>query len=266
MEADMNPRGLSVVITGASRGLGEALARDLARRGAKVVLVARGKEDLDRVVQEIRRDGGEAHGLPADIGDKRSTYAIAGAAAALVGPIDLLIHNASTLGKVPLDLLLDTECEDLEQVLATNLVGPFRLTKAVAGSMALRRRGLIVHISSDAAVSAYPRWGAYGVSKAALDHLARTWAVELAETGVRVLTVDPGEMRTKMHADAIPEADPASLADPADVAARIVTVITRCDGIESGARVEASSYPAAAPAGSNAGSVTGEISHLEAAL
>lgn len=241
----MNLRGLSAIITGASRGLGEALAHELARRGAKVVLVARAKEDLDRVVQEIRQAGGEAHGLPADVGDKRSTYAIAGAAAALVGPIDLLIHNASTLGKVPLDLLLDTDCEDLEQVLAVNLVGPFRLTKAIAGSMALRGRGLIVHISSDAAVSAYPRWGAYGVSKAALDHLARTWAAELAGTGVRVLSVDPGEMRTKMHADAIPDADPASLADPADIAARVAAMIEGIESIESGARLEASRYAAA---------------------
>jgi len=241
----MNPQGLSVVITGASRGLGEALARDLARRGARVVLVARGKEELDRIVREIRQAGGEAHGLPADVGDKGSTYAIAGAAAALVGPIDLLIHNASTLGKVPLDLLLDTDCEDVERVLAVNLIGPFRLTKAIAGSMVLRRRGLIVHISSDAAVSAYSRWGAYGVSKAALDHLARTWAAELAGTGVRVLTVDPGEMRTQMHADAIPEADPASLADPATIAARIVAMIAGIEALESGARVEASSYEAA---------------------
>lgn len=241
----MNIQGLSAVITGASRGLGEALSRELARRGAKVVLVARGKEDLDRVVQEIRQAGGEAHGLPADVGDKQSTYAIAGAAAALVGPIDLLIHNASTLGKVPLELLLDTDCEDIERVLAVNVVGPFRLTKAIAGSMALRRRGLIVHISSDAAVSAYPRWGAYSVSKAALDHLARIWAAELAETGVRVLTVDPGEMRTQMHADAIPDADPATLAEPADIAARVAAMIEQIASIDSGARVEASRYEAA---------------------
>jgi NAD(P)-dependent dehydrogenase (short-subunit alcohol dehydrogenase family) len=250
MEANMNIQGLSAVITGASRGLGEALARELARRGAKVVLIARAKEDLDRVVREIRLAGGEAHGLPADVGDKRSTYAIAGAAAALVGPIELLIHNASSLGKVPLDLLLDTDCEDLEQVLAVNLVGPFRLTKAIAGSMALRGRGAIVHISSDAAVSAYPRWGAYGVSKAALDHLARTWAAELAGTGVRVLSVDPGEMRTKMHADAIPDADPASLTDPADIAARIVAMVEQIERIESGARLEAARFEAAeAPRG-----------------
>lgn len=241
---------LSAVITGASRGLGEALARELARRGTRVVLVARGQDDLDRVARQIREEGGEAHALPADIGDKSSIYAIASAAAALVGPIDLLIHNASSLGKVPLDLLLDTDCEDLERVLAVNLVGPFRLTKAIAGSMALRGRGLIVHISSDAAVSAYPRWGAYGVSKAALDHLARTWAAELEGTGVRVLTVDPGEMRTQMHADAIPDADPATLADPADIAARIAAMIDRIDTLPSGARLEALRFDAAkAPRG-----------------
>lgn len=238
----MNLRGLSAVITGASRGLGEALARDLARRGAKVVLCARGKEELDRVVEEIREEGGEAHGLVADVGDKEATYAIAGAAAALVGPIDVLIHNASTLGKAPLDLLLDTECEDLERVLAVNVIGPFRLSKAIAGSMALRGRGLLIHISSDAAVNAYPRWGAYGVSKAALDHLARTWAAELNGTGVRVLTVDPGEMRTQMHADAIPDADPATLADPRDVASQIVAMIEGASVIESGVRLEAAAY------------------------
>jgi NAD(P)-dependent dehydrogenase (short-subunit alcohol dehydrogenase family) len=136
-----------------------------------------------------------------------------------------LINNASTLGPSPLRLLLDTDCEDLERALAVNLVGPFRLTKALAGSMALRGRGLVVNISSDAAVETYPRWGAYGASKAALDQLSRVWAAELAGTGVRVLAVDPGEMNTRLHAEAMPEADPASLADPAAVARRILALI-----------------------------------------
>src|ERR1700744_838062 len=204
---------LNALITGASRGLGRALAVELARVGAQVVLVARESEELHAAVAEIRAADGAAHAVAADVVNKEAIHKIAGAAAALVGPIDLLIHNASTLGPTPLPLLLDTECEDLERVLAVNLVGPFRLTKAIAGSMALRGRGLVVHISSDAAVSAYPGWGAYGVSKAALDHLGRSWAAELSGTGVRVLSVDPGEMNTRMHADAIPEADPATLAD-----------------------------------------------------
>jgi NAD(P)-dependent dehydrogenase (short-subunit alcohol dehydrogenase family) len=211
------------LITGASRGLGAALARRLAAGGAKVVLVARTAGPLDDVVASIRAAGGEAHALPADLGDKQAIYPLAGAAAALVGPIDLLIHNASVLGQVPLRPLLDTDCEALENVLAVNLVGPFRLTKAIAGGMALRGGGTVVSISSDAGTSAYANWGAYGVSKAALDHLGRIWAEELPD--VRFLTVDPGEMRTRMHADAIPEADPQALADPDEVAARIVRLL-----------------------------------------
>jgi NAD(P)-dependent dehydrogenase (short-subunit alcohol dehydrogenase family) len=109
----------------------------------------------------------------------------------------------------------------------------------VAGAMALRRRGVVVHISSDAAVNAYPRWGAYGASKAALDHLSRTWAAELEGTGVAFYAVDPGEMNTRMHAEAIPDADPSTLADPADVARRIVALVGRAGDVASGARVEA---------------------------
>ena len=110
----------------------------------------------------------------------------------------------STLGPTPLRLLLDTECEDLAGVLETNLVGPFRLTKVLAGAMAIRGAGTIVHISSDAAVEPYPRWGAYGISKAAQDHLSRILAAELDGTGVRILAVDPGEVDTVMHAAAMP--------------------------------------------------------------
>lgn len=237
----MNTQGLGTLITGASRGLGAALAKTLARQGAKVVLVAREKAPLEEVVRQIRQEGGEAHALPADIGDKEAIYPVAGAAAALVGPIDLVIHNASTLGPLPMPLLLDTACEDLEQVLAVNLIGPFRLTKALAGSMALRRRGLVVHISSDAATSAYPGWGAYSVSKAALEHLGRIWAKELEENNVRFVNIDPGEMNTQMHADAIPDADPATLADPKDVAEKIVSLIQNIHNIPSGARLEVQS-------------------------
>jgi NAD(P)-dependent dehydrogenase (short-subunit alcohol dehydrogenase family) len=237
--------GTATLITGASRGLGRALAEELARHGARVVLVARERGPLDEVVQAIRASGGEAHALPADVGDKEAVHPIAFAAAALVGPIDLLIHNASTLGKTPLPLLLDTACEDLERVLAVNLVGPFRLSKIVAGSMVLRRRGTIVHLSSDAAVNAYPGWGAYGLSKAAQDHLSRTWAAELEGTGVRVLSVDPGEMNTRMHRDALPDADPSTLADPVLVARRILDLLLRPEAFPSGARALAAQLEAA---------------------
>ncbi len=238
----MKIAGTGTLITGGSRGLGAALGRELARRGARIVLVARGAEDLDGVVAEIRAAGGEAHPLAADVADKESAYAIAGAAAELVGPIDLLVHNASSLGPTPLRLLLDSDCEDLEAVLAVNLVGPFRLTKAIAGSMALRGTGLVLHVTSDAGLVPYERWGAYGVSKAALVHLGRIWAEELKDAGVRFLTIDPGEMDTAMHAAAMPDADRSTLARPVDVARRIARVIASAETIASGSRIEASAW------------------------
>src|SRR6058998_2248354 len=112
----MRTEGTAALVTGASRGLGAALARALAREGARVVLVARGREELERVAAEIRAAGGEAHALAADVADKEAVYPIVGAATALVGPIDVVIHNASALGPVPLGELLETECEDFAAV------------------------------------------------------------------------------------------------------------------------------------------------------
>jgi NAD(P)-dependent dehydrogenase (short-subunit alcohol dehydrogenase family) len=104
--------------------------------------------------------------------------------------------------------------------------------------MALRGEGLVVHVTSDASVNAYPTWGAYGVSKAALDHLARIWAAELEGSGVRFLSVDPGEMDTRMHAEAVPDADRAALAAPDEMARRIVSLVERAETLPSGARIE----------------------------
>jgi NAD(P)-dependent dehydrogenase (short-subunit alcohol dehydrogenase family) len=241
----MQIEGRSALVTGGSRGLGAALGLRLARAGAKVVLVARGHDELARVVDAIRAEGGDAHGFAADVGAKEDIHRIAGAAAALAGPIDILVHNASTLGPTPLRLLLDTECEDFARVLEVNLMAPFRLMRAIAGGMVLRGRGLVLQVTSDASVNAYPTWGAYGVSKAALDHLGRSWAAELAGTGVSVLTVDPGEMRTAMHAEAMPDADPEALADPDAVAERIVEIVRGHADVASGARLEAAQWTAA---------------------
>jgi len=236
----MEIAGTATLITGASRGLGEALALELGRQGARLVLVSRSRPALEPVLQRIRAAGGIAHALEADLGSKDDIYPLSGAATALVGPIDLLIHNASDLGPTPLRLLLDTECEDFERVLAVNLLGPFRLSRVIAGSMALRQRGTIVHLSSDASVNAYSHWGAYAVSKAALDHLSRIWATELGERGVRSFSVDPGEMDTQMHAAALPDADPKTLARPENVAAQIAALI-RASATANGGRFQVSS-------------------------
>ena len=243
----MDLDGKGVIVTGGSRGLGAELGRVLAARGARVALVARELGAIEEVVGDIRARGGDAHAIAADVADKHATHAVAASAAALVGPVDVLIHNASTLGPTPLKLLLDTECEDLARVLDVNLVGPFRLTKAIAGSMALRRTGLVVHVTSDASVEAYPRWGAYSVSKAALDHLGRVLAAELVDFGVRVLSIDPGEMRTRMHRQALPDADESMLESPAVVAERIARVIASADRVPSGSRLRAADWVEVAP-------------------
>jgi NAD(P)-dependent dehydrogenase (short-subunit alcohol dehydrogenase family) len=237
-----NMNGKSVLITGGSRGLGRALALRLSAEGAKIALVARSEEELGKVASEIRRQGGIAFGITADVGEKESVYPIVGQAAALAGPVDVLINNASALGPVPLQLIPDTDCEDFERALQVNTIGPFRLIKAVVGSMVLRKTGVIVNISSDAAVEAYPSWSVYGASKAALDHLTRIAAAEMADAGARFFSVDPGEMDTRMHAQALPDADPACLQSPDAVAEKIVTMIRESDRIANGSRLIASEW------------------------
>lgn len=235
----MNWTNKKVLITGASRGLGAALAEALSARGATVALVARHEGPLNEVVGRIRAKGGTAFPIVADVAEKEATHRISGQAAATLGQVDVLIHNASMLGPVPLRPLLDTECESLAEVLETNLVGPFRLTKAILGPMVLRRSGTVLFVSSDAAIEGYANWGSYGASKAAADQLARVLAAEVKDSGVRVVSVDPGEMDTQMHRDAIPEADPLTLARPAAVAERIIGVLEKAP---TGARVVAASW------------------------
>lgn len=234
----------TVLVTGASRGLGRALSVELAARGARVVMVAREEAPLDEAVEAIRRAGGVAWALSADVGEPGAEVAIAARAAALAGHVDVLVHNASTLGAVPLPLLADARPEDVRRTFEVNALGPFRLTRALLGPMLLRHSGLVVAVSSDAAVEAYAGWGAYGASKAALDHMTRIFAVELAGSGVRAFSVDPGEMDTAMHAAAVPDADPATLARPEVVARRIADAMEA--GVPNGARILASDWGAAA--------------------
>jgi NAD(P)-dependent dehydrogenase (short-subunit alcohol dehydrogenase family) len=217
--------GTRVAVTGGTSGLGLALVRELAARGAKVAFVAR---SADRVA-DVRRELPGVHGIVGDISIKEDIHPIAMQIVGELGGLDVLVNNASSLGPVPLKLLGDTDCEDLELALATNVVGPFRLTKALLGALSASARqgrgAVVLNVSSDAAVTPYPGWGAYGASKAALHHLTRIWELELADSGIRFLSVDPGDMDTPLHAVAVPDADRSTLKRPEDSARELLDAI-----------------------------------------
>ena len=227
-----NFNGLRVAVTGGTSGLGLALVEGLRRGGAEVAFVARN----EKRVKEVVRQFSGAHGIDGDVSKKDETHALAMRITAALGGLDVLINNASSLGPVPLALLADTECEELELALATNLVGPFRLTKALLGALTASARegrpALVINITSDAAVTPYAGWGAYGASKAALTQMSRIWNEELREHGVRVESFDPGDMDTPLHALAVPEADPATLRKPGDAAGELLELIATAANAE----------------------------------
>ena len=225
------------LLTGASRGLGLALARELCAAGTTVVGVARHEEPLRAALEPLG-----AHALPADLAadtGRADPEALVTRASSLAGgPFDLFVHAASTLGPLdpaaadPMPRLAQTAPPELRQVFEVNVLGPARWIRALHRSMrrapradardgeCLPTKATVLVISSDAAVERYPGWGPYGASKAALDHLIGVWATE--EPELTFLSIDPGEMDTEMHAAAMPDADRSTLARPADVARRIL--------------------------------------------
>jgi NAD(P)-dependent dehydrogenase (short-subunit alcohol dehydrogenase family) len=197
---------MKALITGASRGLGLALARALARDGWTLVLDARGASDLEKIAADL---DATATAIAGDIADPIHREALARASDGL----DLLVNNASTLGATPLPRLADYPLPEFERALAVNLVGPLALTQAVLPTLRARR-GAIVNVTSDAALEPYEGWGGYGATKAAIEQLSNVLAAE--EPDVAVWWIDPGEMRTRMLADA--GEDPDAAPRPEDVA------------------------------------------------
>lgn len=218
--------GLRAVVTGGTEGLGRALVDELTARGALVGFVARSRERVRAVEEAVKG----SVGVVGDVAVKEAIHPMATQLAGRLGGVDVLIHNASSLGPSALRMLADTECEDFEQALVTNVLGPHRLTRALLGSLAASvrqgRGGVVLTISSDAALNPYPRWGAYGASKAALHHATRIWDEE-RPGGVRFLSRDPGDMDTALHAVAVPEADRASLKRPELAARELVDELAR---------------------------------------
>ncbi|MBC2901876.1 SDR family NAD(P)-dependent oxidoreductase [Streptomyces cupreus] len=192
------------IITGASKGLGRALAEALAARGWDLVLDARSQEVLRESAAAVSVHGTRVEALPGDVTDAGHRAALV-AAAWKLGGVDLLVHNASALGAEPLVRLEELPLEGLRRALEVNTVAALGLVQEALPLLRASGAGTVVTVSSDAAAEAYETWGGYGASKAALDHLAAVLGAE--EPGLRVWAVDPGDMATDLYAAAVPDDD-----------------------------------------------------------
>jgi NAD(P)-dependent dehydrogenase (short-subunit alcohol dehydrogenase family) len=193
------------LVTGASRGLGRTIADQLASPGMVLLLTARNGPELRVVAEELTRRGAEVHCLAGDLRDAGHLHRL-GKEIDRLGRLDLLINNASELGPSPLLPLTELPLAALRDILEVNLIAPLALVQASRPWLTFAH-GLIVNITSDAALGAYPGWGGYGASKAALELLSQTLAKELRAEGVSVVSVDPGDLRTRMHQAAFPLED-----------------------------------------------------------
>jgi NAD(P)-dependent dehydrogenase (short-subunit alcohol dehydrogenase family) len=215
------PQRRVAIITGGSRGLGRALATELARRGWALVLDARRAHELDAAAAELGTLT-EVAALPGDVTNPAHRAALVDAATEL-GALSLVVNNASTLGHSPLPRLDAIDPGVLRDVFETNVVAPVALIQAALPHLV--DGGTVVNVTSDAGVEAYEGWGGYGSSKAALEHLSRVLAAERPD--LRVLIIDPGDMRTEMHQDAFPGEDISDRPEPEESVPGIVALLDR---------------------------------------
>jgi NAD(P)-dependent dehydrogenase (short-subunit alcohol dehydrogenase family) len=215
----------AALITGASRGLGRALAGGLGRAGWSLIIDGRDASALGRAETELRallRPGASLLAVAGDVADPAHRDALA-AAVGRLGSLDVLVNNASTLGASPLPPLTAYPVDELRRVLEVNTVAPLAVLQAVWPWLSRSPRPRLVNITSDAAVESYPGWGGYGLAKAALDHQSDVLAVE--EGGLRVWAVDPGDLRTQMHQEAFPGEDISDRPEPQIVVPALVALL-----------------------------------------
>ncbi|HEX3699236.1 MAG TPA: SDR family NAD(P)-dependent oxidoreductase [Phenylobacterium sp.] len=204
------------LVTGASRGIGRAAALDLAKAGAHVVAVARTQGGLEELDDEIRAATGQSATLvPLDVADGEALDQLGYALFQRFGRLDILVHAAAILG--PMTPVSHVEPAAWDEVMATNLTASYRLIRTVEPLLRASAGARAIFVSSGVAARARAFWGPYAVSKAALEHLVRTWADELEQTTVRAAIVNPGPMRTRMRAQAMPGEDPETLPEPAEI-------------------------------------------------
>lgn len=204
------------LVTGASRGIGRAAALALAGAGAHVVAVARTPGALEALDDEIRAlTGAPATLVPMDIGEAGGLDQLGGAIHQRFGRLDVLVHAAAILG--PMTPVAHIEPQHWERVMAVNLTATYRLIRSVEPLLRAGTQPRAIFLTSGRAVRPKAFWGPYGVSKAGMEHLVRTWADELEQTDIRAVLVDPSVMRTRMRAEAMPGEDPTTLPDPSEI-------------------------------------------------
>ncbi|MGJ0510087.1 MAG: SDR family NAD(P)-dependent oxidoreductase [Methylocystis sp.] len=219
------------LVTGASRGIGRAIALELARDGAHVIALARTQGALEELDDEIRALGAEATLVPCDVTDFDALDRLGAAIFQRWGRLDAFVGNAGVLG--PLSPLAHVDIKDWNRVMAVNVTANWRLIRSLDLLLRASGAGRILFVTSSAAYKALPFWGAYAASKAALESLARTYAAETRETGVRVMIANPGRMRTRMRAQAMPGENPATLPTPEEFARKCLPLL-RPEWSESG--------------------------------
>jgi NAD(P)-dependent dehydrogenase (short-subunit alcohol dehydrogenase family) len=210
----------TALITGASRGLGLALAAGLAREGFDLIIDARDAAALDAAAGALRASGHTVTVIPGDITDPAHRAALIAAAG---DRLDLLVNNAGTLGASPLPALADYPVDELRAAFEANVIAPVALTQ-LALPLLRASGGAVLNITSDAAVEAYAGWGGYGAAKAALEQASNVLAAE--ELGVRVWWADPGDLRTDMHQLAFPGEDISDRPEPASVVPAFVRLVS----------------------------------------
>jgi NAD(P)-dependent dehydrogenase (short-subunit alcohol dehydrogenase family) len=231
----------TVVITGASKGLGKALALAFAKQGYNLAICARGEERLQEVKLSAEELGSTVLAVKADVTNQRDIEAFISMTESRFGQIDVLINNAAVLGPSPMPLLLDYSEVDFMNVIKANTLSPFMVTKRVLPGMFQRNEGSIINVTSEAGQIGYAGWGAYGISKFALEGLTETWADELSETNIRINMIDPGSMDTDMYALADPNHN-EELTKPEEVLGAFVYLASDHSRHINGKRIEAQNF------------------------
>ena len=205
-----------VMITGVTQGLGKALTLRFAKEGVKLAVCARRTKELEGVAKEAESLGAEVLAITADVSIPREAEKFVALTLNTFGRIDVLINNASILGPSPMPLLMDYPEDDFAEVIRVNSISPFLMSRRVIPAMLIQGEGSVINVTSEAGHVGYAGWGAYGISKFAVEGLTQTWADELDGTNIRMNMVDPGEMDTEMHSLAVPDCD-YELAAPEDI-------------------------------------------------